>query len=181
MKGREHLAIGVTATSIMGLAILNLDQDQNLNYFIPLISGSIIGSYLPDIDAEKSKASQTFNKVLVITLILSAIVYRLNITNNVIEILSTAIVQNKYSLYFIILITLGKLSPHRMFTHKWFGTMLFFYTIYNIGNIYFTLGFIMGYILHIVGDRFSPNGKHLKFFEFKLPCMNSKDKFSIKW
>lgn len=181
MKGREHLAIGITATSIMGLAILNLDKDQNLNYFIPLISGSIIGSYLPDIDAEKSKASQIFNKVLVITLLLFALIYKMNITNNVMEVLSSVIIQNKYSLYFIILITLGKLSPHRMFTHKWFGTMLFFYTIYNIGNIYLTLGFIMGYTLHIVGDRFSANGKHLNFFEFKLPCMNSKNKFSIKF
>lgn len=181
MKGREHLAIGITATSIMGLAILNLDKDQNLNYFIPLISGGIIGSYLPDIDAEKSKASQIFNKVLVITLLLFALIYKMNITNNVMEVLSSVIIQNKYSLYFIILITLGKLSPHRMFTHKWFGTMLFFYTIYNIGNIYLTLGFIMGYTLHIVGDRFSANGKHLNFFEFKLPCMNSKNKFSIKF
>ncbi|WP_066895175.1 metal-dependent hydrolase [Clostridium nigeriense] len=181
MKGREHLAIGITATSIMGLAVFNLDKNQNLNYFIPLISGSIIGSYLPDIDAEKSKASQTFNKVLVIALLLFALVYKLNITNRVVEILPKVIVQNKYSLYFIILMTLGKLSPHRMFTHKWFGTMLFFYTIYNIGIIYLTLGFIMGYTLHIVGDRFSTNGKHLNFFEFKLPCMNSKNKFSIKW
>ena len=181
MKGREHLAIGIAATSVMGLAILNLDTDQNFNYFIPLISGSIIGSYLPDIDAEKSKASQTFNKVLVITLLLFALIYKMNITNRVMEVLSKVIMQNIYSLYFIILIILGKLSPHRMFTHKWFGTMLFFYTIYNIGNIYLTLGFIMGYILHIVGDRFSANGKHLNFFEFKLPCMNSKNKFSIKW
>ncbi|WP_300379845.1 metal-dependent hydrolase [Clostridium sp.] len=181
MKGREHLAIGVTATSIMGLAVFNLNNDQNLNSFIPLISGSIVGSYLPDIDAEKSKASQTFNKVLVITLLLFVLIYKMNIINNVMEILSTSIAQNKHSLYFIILITLGKLSPHRMFTHKWFGTMLFFYTIYNIGNIYLTLGFIMGYTLHIVGDRFSANGKHLNFFEFKLPCMNSKNKFSIKW
>jgi len=181
MKGREHLAIGITATSIMGLAILNLDKDQNLNYFIPLISGGIIGSYLPDIDAEKSKASQIFNKVLVITLLLFALIYKMNITNRVMEVLSRVIMQNRYSLYFIILITLGKLSPHRMFTHKWFGTMLFFYTIYNIGNIYLTLGFIMGYTLHIVGDRFSANGKHLNFFEFKLPCMNSKNKFSIKF
>ena len=181
MKGREHLAIGITATSIMGLAVINFNNEQNLNYFIPLISGSIIGSYLPDIDAEKSKASQTFNKILVIGLLLFAIVYKLNITNRAIDILSKIFVQNRYSLYFIILITLGKLSPHRMFTHKWFGTTLFFYTIYNMGNIYLTLGFIMGYTLHIVGDRVSTNGKHLNFFEFKLPCMNSKNKFSFKW
>lgn len=181
MKGREHLAIGVTATSIMGLAVFNLDKNQNLNYFIPLISGSIIGSYLPDIDAEKSKASQTFNKVLVITLLLFALVYKLNITNRVIEILSTIIVQNKYSLYFIILVTLGKLSPHRMFTHKWLGTLMFCGSVYLTGNIYLALGFSMGYILHIVCDRFSPRGKNLKFFEFKLPCKNSKNKTTFTW
>ena len=39
----------------------------------------------------------------------------------------------------------------------------------------------MGYILHIVCDRFSPRGKNLRFFEFKLPCKNSKNKTTIAW
>ena len=76
---------------------------------------------------------------------------------------------------------IGKLSPHRMFTHKWLGTFLFCGCVYFIGNIYLTLGFTMGYILHIVCDRFSPRGKNLKFFEFKLPCRNSKNKTTIVW
>ena len=80
---------------------------------------------------------------------------------------------------FSILIILGKLSPHRMFTHKWFGTILFCFSVYTLGNTYLTIGFTMGYVLHIVCDRFSPRGKKLKFFEFKLPCRNAKNKITI--
>ena len=82
---------------------------------------------------------------------------------------------------FCITTVLGKLSPHRMFTHKWLGTVLFCYSVYLMGNRFLTIGFTMGYILHIVCDRFTPRGKNLKFFEFKLPCKNSKNKTMIDW
>lgn len=88
---------------------------------------------------------------------------------------------NKVLTFSIIAIVLGKLSPHRMFTHKWLGTLMFCGSVYLTGNIYLALGFSMGYILHIVCDRFSPRGKNLKFFEFKLPCKNSKNKTTVTW
>lgn len=56
------------------------------------------------------------------------------------------------------------LSPHRMFTHKWLGTLAFCSCVYFIGDTYLALGFSMGYILHIVCDRFSPRGQKLKIF-----------------
>ena len=86
-----------------------------------------------------------------------------------------------FIIFFAMLIILGKLSPHRMFTHKWFGTTLFCFSVYTLGNTYLTIGFTMGYVLHIVCDRFSPRGKKLKFFEFKLPCRNSKNKINVTW
>ena len=85
------------------------------------------------------------------------------------------------AIIFCVLTILGKLSPHRMFTHKWLGTLAFCSCVYFIGDTYLALGFSMGYILHIVCDRFSPRGKNLRFFEFKLPCKNSKNKTTIAW
>ena len=56
----------------------------------------------------------------------------------------------------------------------------------NIHNCFATVMFCITTVLgklspHIVCDRFSPRGKNLKFFEFKLPCKNSKNKTTITW
>lgn len=184
MKGKEHMIVGTTATATMGIGFLITKTFDSAVYLAPLIIGGFIGSYMPDIDSHNSKARQVFNKVLTFSIIAIVLGYMLGIALSVSDVLN--FLENNIhncfaTVMFCITTVLGKLSPHRMFTHKWLGTTLFFYTIYNIGNIYLTLGFIMGYTLHIVGDRFSGNGKHLNFFEFKLPCMNSKNKFSIKW
>ena len=144
---------------------------------------------MPDIDSHNSKVRQVFNKILTFLIIAIFIGYMLGIMLNVNDII--LFLQSNFSNYFgaimfCIVTILGKLSPHRMFTHKWLGTFLFCGCVYFIGNIYLTLGFTMGYILHIVCDRFSPRGKNLefknlKFFEFKLPCRNSKNKTTIVW
>ena len=82
---------------------------------------------------------------------------------------------------FSILTILGKLSPHRMFTHKWLGLLLFCLSTYLMGNEFLAVGFTMGYILHIIADRITKNGKYLNFFQFKLPLKNSRNKFTISW
>ena len=120
------------------------------------------------------------------TFIIIAIVlgYMLGIVlsaNDIFNFLENNIKNCTATIMFCITTILGKLSPHRMFTHKWLGTLMFCGSVYLTGNLYLSLGFAMGYILHIVCDRFSPRGKNLKFFEFKLPCKNSKNKTTITW
>lgn len=184
MRGKEHMIVGTTATATMGIGFLVTKTFDSAIYLVPLITGGFIGSYMPDIDSHNSKARQVFNKILTFFIISMVLGYILGIALSVNDILN--FLQNNIRNYFGIIIfaittILGKLSPHRMFTHKWLGTMMFCTSVYMIGNIYLALGFFMGYVLHIVCDRFSPRGKNLKFFEFKLPCKNSKNKTTVTW
>lgn len=184
MRGKEHMIVGTTATATMGIGFLITKTFDSAIYLVPLITGGFIGSYMPDIDSHNSKARQFFNKILTFLIIAMLVGYFLGIALSVNDILN--FLQNNSKNYlgiimFGITTILGKLSPHRMFTHKWFGTMMFCTSVYMIGNIYLALGFFMGYVLHIVCDRFSPRGKNLKFFEFKLPCKNSKNKTTVTW
>ena len=184
MSGKEHMALGTTCSIIFIFSLIFLGHSQfNLGMII-LVIGAVIGSYMPDIDSQKSKASQVFNKVLTIFLIITIVFYYLGIQFHLsfIKLAGTFIKLNtKGLIFFAILTVLGKLSPHRMFTHKIIGTLLFCTSVYIMGNEYLFSGFTLGYILHIVADRISRNGKYLKFFEIKLPCKNSKNKTTIHW
>ena len=172
MKGKEHMIVGTTATATMGIGFLITKTFDSAVYLAPLI------------DSHNSKARQVFNKVLTFSIIAIVLGYMLGIALSVSDVLN--FLENNIhncfaTVMFCITTVLGKLSPHRMFTHKWLGTLMFCGSVYLTGNIYLALGFSMGYILHIVCDRFSPRGKNLKFFEFKLPCKNSKNKTTITW
>ncbi len=184
MTGKQHMIIGTTASLTMSAFLISSKSINSTLPVIALVGGSIIGSYMPDIDSDKSKASQTFNKAVTSLIIAFTLAYitgqALNFKNlaNLLKING----QNLSGItLFSILTILGKLSPHRMFTHKILGTSLFCLSVYLMGNLYITFGFIMGYVLHIVCDRFTKKGKYLKFFELKLPCKNSRNKTHISW
>ena len=184
MSGKEHMTIGTSAAIglVIGLVFLG---NMTLNFnMIVLIIGGIIGSYMPDIDSHKSTAAQIFNKVLTIAVIIISIFYYCGIKFQMSYIYNF----NKFLnlnvegiVLFSILTILGKLSPHRMFTHKWLGLLLFCLSTYLMGNEFLAVGFTMGYILHIIADRITKNGKYLNFFQFKLPLKNSRNKFTISW
>lgn len=184
MSGKEHMTIGTSAAIglVIGLVFLG---NMNLNFnMIVLILGGVIGSYMPDIDSHKSTAAQIFNKLLTVTIIFIAIFYYFGIKLNIASLYSVNKILNLNSqgiILFSILTILGKLSPHRMFTHKWLGSLMFCLSTYLMGNKFLAVGFTMGYILHIIADRITKNGRYLKFFQFKLPLKNSKNKFTISW
>ena len=162
MSGKEHMTIGTSAAIglVIGLVFLG---NMTLNFnMIVLIIGGIIGSYMPDIDSHKSTAAQIFNKVLTIAVIIISIFYYCGIKFQMSYIYNF----NKFLnlnvegiVLFSILTILGKLSPHRMFTHKWLGLLLFCLSTYLMGNEFLAVGFTMGYILHIIADRITKNGK----------------------
>lgn len=178
------MIIGTTASVTMGAFLVMNHSIESPLSLACLIGGSFVGSYMPDIDSEKSKASSVFNKVVTILIIAFTITY-VSGQLLMVENLFSWVKINKESLAgivsFSIITILGKLSPHRMFTHKILGTALFCYSVYLMGNLYFTFGFTLGYLLHIVCDKFTKNGKYLRFLEFKLPCKNSKNKTKLSW
>ena len=184
MSGKEHMTIGTSASIGLVIGLIGLGN-MSINFdMIILILGAIAGSYIPDIDSHKSTASQVFNKVLMFIIIIIALLYTYRIKFNTSYIYSLNKIldlNSKGIILFSILTVLGKLSPHRMFTHKWLGTLAFCYSTTLMGNDYLSLGFSLGYILHIIADRITKNGKYLRFFQFKLPMKNSKDKFTISW
>lgn len=184
MSGKEHMTIGTSASVGLIIGLITLGNIKiNLDMLL-LIFGGIAGSYMPDIDSHKSTASQIFNKILMFIIIIIALFFSLGIKFNTSYIHSLNKILNlnhKGIILFSILTILGKLSPHRMFTHKWLGTLAFCYSTKLMGNDYLSLGFTLGYVLHIIADRVTKNGKYLKFFQFKLPLKNSKNKFTISW
>ncbi|WP_294406190.1 metal-dependent hydrolase [uncultured Clostridium sp.] len=184
MSGKEHMTIGTSASIGLVIGLIALGN-MSINFnMILLIFGAVAGSYMPDIDSHKSTASQAFNKILMFIIIIAALFYILGIQFNTTYIYSiNKFLKLNYKgvILFSILTVLGKLSPHRMFTHKWLGTLAFCYSAALMVNDYLALGFTLGYILHIIADRITKNGKYLRFFQFKLPMKNSKDKFTISW
>ena len=156
MSGKEHMTIGTSASIGLVIGLIGLGN-MSINFdMIILILGAIAGSYIPDIDSHKSTASQVFNKVLMFIIIIIALFYTFGIKFNTSYIYSLNKILNLNSkgiVLFSILTVLGKLSPHRMFTHKWLGTLAFCYSTTLMGNDYLSLGFSLGYILHIIADR----------------------------
>ena len=75
MKGKEHMMIGTTATATMGIGFLMNNNIGDVVHLDPLIAGGFIGSYMPDIDSHKSKASQVFNKIIMILMVALVMVY----------------------------------------------------------------------------------------------------------
>ncbi|MCQ2969677.1 MAG: metal-dependent hydrolase [Clostridium sp.] len=183
MKGKEHMIIGTVATATMGVGLFMNDNIGDIVNLAMLISGGFIGSYMPDIDSHSSKASQAFNKIIMILMLALAVGYGLGLALSVDDILNVFKYTSKNYIgliFFCVNVVLGKLSPHRMFTHKILGVILFCSSVFLIDK-YLALGFTTGYILHIICDRFSPKGKNLRFFEFKLPFMNSRNKVCVDW
>lgn len=184
MTGKQHMVIGTTASTTMGISLIVNHTISTPMPFLCLIAGSFIGSYMPDIDSDKSKASQLFNKILTSLILIFTLTYvtgQALMVENLLNWFNQNVGNLTGIIMFAVLTVLGKLSPHRMFTHKILGTCLFCYSVYLIGIPYFTYGFIMGYLLHITCDRFTKKGKHLRFFELKLPCKNSRNKTNFSW
>ena len=75
MTGKQHMIIGTTASVTMGAFLVMNHSIESPLSLACLIGGSFVGSYMPDIDSEKSKASSVFNKVVTILIIAFTITY----------------------------------------------------------------------------------------------------------
>lgn len=184
MTGKQHMTIGTFGATVLTIGFFKVSG----NSIDPIALGSIVagaalGSYMPDIDSKKSKASQMFNKILLFLLLalvgskMIANATGLQFVEKISSIISGSIYANVGLLLFGAVTVAGKLSPHRQFTHKWLGTVLFGIASFMTFNLTFALGFMVGYVLHILADKTTSAGKHLNFFDFKLPCQNSRGDF----
>lgn len=175
MSGKAHSIIGVTTVSALLLISLIIGVNKfTLMESLLMVIGSLIGSLIVDIDCKKSKATLMFNKVLTYTILGIILLICLNNFFGLKINILINFTPNITLILFGIVTVLGKMSPHRQFTHKVLGTSIFIVLSYFSFPLYFTIGFSIGYILHIIADKTTTNG--LDFFDFKLPLQDREGK-----
>ncbi|WP_425446690.1 metal-dependent hydrolase [Dethiothermospora halolimnae] len=155
MQGKTHMIIGAAASVTTALK-------YPIESGIILITASVIGALLPDLDHPNSKINQSilffnnkkFMMYLFFTVGLGLIVYDLRVDNNIYSLLGVSLI-------------ITSLSGHRSFTHSIVGIGLFstvaylFSEKYGIPEIW--IGFTLGYISHLVADFFTVAGIQLFF------------------
>ena len=194
MKGKQHAIIGATCGLVVAVA-LNKSMISNIelsnlkgvlvessNMIRPIIEcmvGGVIGSLIVDIDSKTSIASKKVSTLALISIGLFILLRfsNLDIISGIVDDTLTIFNGDLFIILFGLLVLLGKLSPHRQFTHKFLGTAAFCFVAVMLFSYYIAIGFILGYISHILADKTTPAG--LKFFELKLPFMDKRNKFKI--
>lgn len=183
MNAKQHCTIGAVTGLVGSYAYLggNLQPSNLKDVVVPVIVGSVVGSILVDIDSKKSKASQIFNKIVMgSALFLGASFYlNLPIMDSVMSMVKDNFMGNLGLLIVLINLVLGKFSSHRGYTHRWLGTFVAIASAFMAFNKMFAVGYSLGYVLHILADRTTADGKNLKFFKLHLPLTNSKGKFHV--
>ena len=149
MSGKTHMAVGV------GMATLLLPTNDAKT----IIGGttlSLIGSLIVDIDTDKSKGAVLLKEafggvvVLIILGVLLQTKFNINVLNYITE--NKAITQMFPALaILVVVLTIGKFSSHRGFTHSLIGIIAYTVPIYMlVGSLY--TWFLIGYIAHILAD-----------------------------
>ena len=194
MKGKQHAVIGATCGLVAAIALnksrishmelsnlkgVLLDSSNMLRPIIECMIGGVIGSLIVDIDSKTSIASRKVSTLAIISIALFILLRfsNLGIITGIIDDTLTMFNGDLFIILFGVLVLLGKLSPHRQFTHKFLGTLAFCFAAIMLFSYYIAIGFVLGYISHILADKTTPAG--LKFFEFKLPLMDKRNKFKI--
>lgn len=158
MTGKTHVAIGMA----VGLSV---SFEQSLESQLILVLASIVGSLIPDLDHPKGKLNQRlllFNNNFYRSLFYLSLgilfIYLYFLQNNII-----------FMLLGLVSFLIG-ISTHRGFTHSIVGflgsaSIVRLSTVgYGLNLLYY--GFITGYILHLIGDFFTPRGIQL-FYPIK--------------
>lgn len=136
------------------------------------ILGSVVGSLIPDLDSSRTIINRKFNRALLILVPVIAFCYyaKIDVVTSFLESAKCPVA----IILLVVLIILSKCSPHRQFTHKWFGTVCYGVLAFFIFPEIFAIAFMCGYMSHILADRTTKAGKDLKFFYFCLPCQSVK-------
>ena len=185
MTGKQHCTIGTVAGVVGSYAYLGGDlSPRNIATVVaPVVVGAVIGSYIVDIDSKKSKASQMFNKIITLLVLALGVAFYLDlpVLDKVMSLVKDTAMGNVGLLICLANVVLGKLSGHRLYTHRWIGTVVAIGSAFMAFNFMFACGYALGYILHILADRTTPDGKNLKFFRVQLPMTNSKGKLHVSF
>lgn len=158
MTGKTHVAIGIAAG-------LTISFGQRVENQLILVLASALGSLIPDLDHPKAKLNQ---KLLLINNNFYRALFYLSL-GSIFVYLYFAKGIEPFLLLGIVSFLIG-ISSHRSFTHSIVG-FLISASIIGIGTLKYRFpsaysGFVIGYILHLVADFFTPKGIKL-FYPLK--------------
>ena len=158
MTGKTHVAIGIAAG-------LTISFGQRVENQLILVLASALGSLIPDLDHPKAKLNQ---KLLLINNNFYRALFYLSL-GSIFVYLYFAKGIEPFLLLGIVSFLIG-ISSHRSFTHSIIG-FLASASIVGMGTLKYGLssaysGFVIGYILHLVADFFTPKGIKL-FYPLK--------------
>lgn len=158
MTGKTHITVGIAAG-------LTLAAGNSIENQVILILAAAVGSLIPDLDHPRSKINQRvllfknkLFKMITYSLMGVGLIYLDTILNGP---------ENRtLRLLGLILILVG-LSRHRGFTHSLFGLVLFSGIVY-IGTLNYNqyaafVGFVIGYVSHLVLDLITVQGIELLY------------------
>lgn len=159
MVGRTHLVVGITSAAAVS-------SFTNIKCSFIFLIGAVIGSLTPDIDLDNTIISKYANKIIIsISVFLSVFLFthiKLNSIN----------LQNHFislGLFIISMASLiSRITGHRMFSHSLLGLSTFSYGIYIMCKPIF-VGFVVGYVSHILVDLLNYQGEAL-VFPFRASC-----------
>lgn len=199
MNNKIYDTIGMITTAFLGsLYMLSTIGKLNASVIFLLTVGLLLGVILPDIDSKHNKLVRCLTTTITV-LVMTICTLSLGVAiNNKGSIVSASQVLGQYfnltqmkwlDLFlsqivnvnglpaFGLLITFGKLSPHKGFTHKVIGAFLFCSTAFVIFNTPIAIGFTLGYFIHILLDKTVSDG--LVFFELFFPLQKYNGQYSL--
>lgn len=176
---RGHMIGGAVAGVGCGLVSNSLGITDGFSSVFLGTAVATASALLPDIDT-RSKIQKIFNGAIVVSALTVLSLNRLDLdflsplkmvsmNDGVTGILGVFIIA--------IYLVLGRLSPHRQFTHKIIGIGLFFVGALLLLDRQILWFSVAGFLSHIVLDMFTPAG--LKVLDIKLPLQDSHGKFGV--
>jgi inner membrane protein len=193
MTGKQHLSIGIilglgagivfSLPEIKSINSINIESIKSMKPIInTVISTTVVSglsALLPDIDSKASIASQNFSRAVTVLLVLFGLVswFKPALLQPIRTESYSWAKQNIFISIFMINIILGKLSPHRGYTHRVIGTSVFLLCAFMLLSSKLFISFSLGYLVaHILAD-----GEGIRFFEPRLPFISRKGKLKIQF
>ena len=147
MNGENHLKIGLVTGATYCLAT---GQAKMLPLALPVAG---VAALLVDIDSKKSKANKLLKIVAPVSALIAGAAYTMN--NEILNTVRTSLEHPTTSvmgfILFLITLAIGKMSDHRKFTHRFYGTAMFIASAYMMSPMIF-MPFALGYMSHIIAD-----------------------------
>lgn len=166
----------IMLTCILSLGFILISFSDMGTVLIYCVFGAVLGSLIPDLDSSRSTINKHANRIIltVIFLYLVGLIIKLPILSQFVEDKSLGFV-----IAFAVLCVLGKMSPHREFTHKILGFIVFSFCMYFISPFLIWITFMLGFLSHVIADKTTPAGRKYHPFDLKLPCQKADGKFDL--